>query len=265
MKLVLFTPFSAPEREVIYLLADYLRYVDPKIAQLTCNGAFSLCDLKKNRDTITCFACIAQQENFANWANIQTERLSSYLTPQDIEETKRWGVCLKDSELTNVVFNHLCLYPLCCDTFKERFNILEPNLENQNHVRYLRRLLVSGARMVVACDKFFREKLPEYIFLVNNNNYLTKIIQERASLFASLPVLFKWTTEETENNEVSNSFLEIKSPRLSEPYRCELMVDDVTNMRNNPAIWYAELISQVSGILSNLGLTDVQFKLPLGK
>lgn len=263
MKVAVFTPYSLLSHEagVIYLLANYLAdlYPESAVRQLKCNGAFSLCghDAERGwkRNVTSCLYCAVGQQRLATWAGIDSEELAKYLMPQDVEDTLRWGSLLHDADLLTAQFGDRILYDYCKGSFKDRFGTETPDLDNKNHLRVLRRLLVSAARMFLAAERFCKAGSPEHVFVPSDSDFLTTVFLDCAALHGAITTVFKW--------DLHSRMMTLKASATDDEYTCSLLLEDVTSMRSDPCTWSEELLSVVNEILSFLKLSDTQLTLPL--
>lgn len=261
MKLVVFTPYASLNCEtgVIHLIANYVQDLYPGVTQILCDGAFSFCNHDSEcawkRDIFTCFRCKAEQLALAKWGELNTKSISTYLMPKDIEETKRWISSIKDEELKDCKFQERPVYQYCESLFQERFGNIEPDVLNKNHVRVLRRIMLSVVRMQIASLNFFRNNAPEYVFVPISQDPLIKVFTECAKATRTNLVTFSW--------DMHTRMMTIQSKKSEKPFTCSLLLEDVTSTRPNPNTWSEELISVIAEILEYLGLSDTQLTLPI--
>ena len=261
MKLAVFTPFGMWSREtgVIYLLINYLEGIYPGILQLRCNGFMPCCALDAERgwrrNFDSCFNCISEQESLASWSRINSADLSKYLTPDDVVYAKRWVVSLNDGDLMTAEFNGQKLFDVCADLFKERFGDEQLNLSHKTQAQFLRQLLLCAARMQLASDRFYKQAMLSHIFLTADNDYMNLMLFSRAIEHNVTPVRFTW--------DLHTRMTSLKMASKEEEYSCDLLLDNITEMRSDPSTWASELLSVIRDMISYLGLSDTQLSLPL--
>ena len=235
IKLVVFTPYSSLNCEtgVIHLIANYIEDLYPGVVQLLCDGAFSFCshdsECAWKRDIFTCFRCKAEQASLAKWGGLNTKSISTYLMPKDVEETRRWLASIRDEELKDCKFQDFSVYPCCISLFQERFGNIEPDILNKNHIRVLRRILLSAVRMQVASVNFFRNNAPEYVFVPESQDPLIRVFTECAKASRTNLVSFNW--------EMHTRLMKIQSKKSEKAFTCSLLLEDVTSTRPIPSTW----------------------------
>jgi len=263
MKVCVFAPYAAYHQEVglISAVANYLASKFPEVAWLQCNGVFSLCERDAeaswNRNLSSCFRCMSQQQALFNWANLQPLRLSSFLSPEDIWESKRWIVNLSSEALLDAELKGVRLLDLCRETFYNRFGISDPDPKNKNHEQFLRRLALATLRACLSAAKFNNRFMPELSLVASGSDFLTASFQKQSLIQRRNVALFKW--------EVTQKAVIIKSPYRSETFKCEFLLEDVTSMRSDCSTWPAELLQVVKDILFYLDVPEDQMRLPLAR
>jgi len=263
MRIAVFAPFGSLSREsgILCLIANYLQHMYPDVLQLRCNGIFSLCDRDAERSwkrTLdSCLGCACDQSRLAAWSGVKSGSLSRYLLPRDIDETRRWLSSLGDEAPVTARFHEVPLFPLCQASFFNRFGVSTPDYRNKNHVRTVRRLLLSAARMMLATERFNKKYMPDVTLVADGSDYLTAVYVSRSKAQGAAPAVFRW--------DLHRRSTQIVHPRSGALYSCDLLLDNITAMRPDPCTWSPELLGIISEILSFLGLSDTQLTLPIAR
>jgi len=263
VKLVTYVPYGAASQEagVIYLLTNHLRARFADVHQLKCNGVFSLCDRDAetswNRKLVSCSSCMAQQRELAQWANIGSFELSRFLSPKEVQASKRWILEMEAKDLLTCEFHGANLFSLVEGSFFNRFSTRIPDLNNKLHEQYLRRLLLASLRAVLASGRFFRTHQPELSLLAGGDDFLSKsylleVLKRKGDI-----LLFKW--------EASARSIRIKQLSSGQEFLCGFILEDVTTMRPDPQTWPNELTSIVEEIVTCFGLAESQVRLPVAQ
>jgi len=262
MKIAVFTPFGSLSREsgIIYLLANYLQRIYPETLQLRCNGVFSICDRDGERSwkrsADSCLSCACDQEKLAAWSGIRSTCLSRYLAPREVDETRRWVLAGEDEKLQVLRFRENALYPFCLASFKSRFGV-EPDCRNKNHLHFLRRLMLSSARFMVACERFNKKFLPDLSLVPGGDDYLSALFVQKTKSQGGSPAVFRW--------DLHSRTITITNPRTSDLYSCDLFLENVTTLRPDAETWPRELLKMISDIVIFLGMSDTQLALPMAR
>lgn len=263
MRIAVFAPFACVSREagIMYLLANYLQHMFPEVLQLRCNGIVSVCDRDAERSwrrsLDSCLTCGCDQARLAAWSGVKSSALSRYLLPRDIDETRRWVESYDGESLLTARFHDTVLYPLVALSFRNRFGVDAPDPSNKNHTQLLKRLLLSAARMYIACDRFNKKFLADMSLVADGTDYLSAVFINRCSTQSSSPAVFRW--------DLHRRSTTITHPRNGGIYSCGLLLDNVAAMRPDPCTWSEELLGIISEMLSFLGLSDTQLALPIAR
>ena len=263
MRVIVHVPFGAVSQEagLIFILASYLRSMFPEVVHLRCNGIFSVCDRDGGahwqRDSDACFLCMREQLGLARWANIASEALSRCLLAQDVDMTRRLVVSTAVVDLLGLEFEGLCLLDLCRASFHRRFGTDQPDLQNKNHEQFLRRLMLSAARMCAAAKRFNHEFKPEIVLVAGGRDYISRSLVEVCRRDGYQPVVFRWDTK--------GGGINIVHPHTHQVMACDLLLDGITTMRPDIATWPKELIGILQQILDFLDISDRQLTLAIGK
>ena len=263
MRTAIFVPFGSLSQEagVISLVANYMKTTFPEVVQLACNGVFSLCDRDSennwSRDIHSCARCMADQSRLAGWAALDSLRLSSFLSPEDISESKRWVLSLSAVELMEAEFKGARLFDLCSGTLESRFTSAQIDPKNKNHEQFLRRVMLATLRMCIATRKFNNRFMPELTLVAGSDDFLARSFAAHSKLQGRLAAVFKW--------EVSTRAVRVMHPRTESSYSCDFVLQDVTSMRAEPKTWPLELLQVVRELMFFLGVPQDQLSLPLAR
>lgn len=259
MKIAFHSPFGsiAQESGLVYLLANYLTSVagdlpTHDLLQLQCNGAFSLCDRDAERDwkrgLHSCLSCMKDQETLAAWSKIPFVRLTSFLTPDDIERTKRWALVLNPERLDEAEFDGMNMALLVESTLRLRGRSLgERSVVDSQQVQ--RRLMLSAARMIIASHRFLSSYEPDKVFVTSGRDFLTGCLARVCENRHVPLVTFQWRVEDRA--------IAIVPSDGSEPMRCELMLEGLPLLRSDHRTWSATLVTILDSILDYLKLPRV--------
>lgn len=263
MKIPIFVPFGSHSQEagLMYLLANFLKATYPEVVQLRCNGMFSVCDRDVDsswtRTVSSCFTCIADQKALSDWSGLPVQDFSSFLTPEDIRETKEWATALAAADLTTAEFRGMPVFEICRETFAIRFGASEFESRNKNHEQFLRKLLVSATRACLAAQRYHGSYSPDICLVSGGRDYMTQGFVTFSRAMKRDVAVFRW--------DVASRAIQITHPRNEKTLSCELVPEGVLGMRSDYKTWPAELVSIVQGILNFLELSGGQLKLPISR
>lgn len=256
MKIALFSPYGTVGQEagILYLLALFLNSEGFEIEQLGCNGIFSLCDRDEvsdwKRSLSSCLDCKSEQRNLAEWSNIAGVSLSSFLHPQEVESTRRWMLKLRVEDLCTAEFDGSRLWDLAMGTYEKRFGTRQPDLSNKQHEYFLRRLILSTARMKLLMKRYLRTAQPDLTFLADNGGFLSTVYQTQSELDKTPVARFKWSS--------GSRLVTISHSEVPEVYQCEILLDNVARMRRDVSSWPEELNTLLNEIVQFLGVERPQ-------
>ncbi|MBX7143327.1 MAG: hypothetical protein K1X79_02640 [Oligoflexia bacterium] len=263
MKISVFVPFGSQSQEsgLMYLLANYLKAFFPEVVQLRCNGAFSLCDRDADsswtRNIVSCFTCMNDQRALSSWSGIPVQDLSSFLSPDDISQTKRWALALTPANFQQAALGSTKIFELCRESFMNRFGFTEPDPANKNHEQFLRRLLLATARMVLAARRYHMKFAPDLSLISGGGDFLTRTFQSEARACGRDVALFHW--------EVAQRAIQIHHPRERKMLACELVPEGIRGMRSDTKTWPHELVTIMAEIMKFLDLEGGQLRLPIAQ
>ncbi|MCO6432299.1 MAG: hypothetical protein J5J00_15705 [Deltaproteobacteria bacterium] len=261
MKIALHAPFGSLNLEggLMYLIANYLRGSGHEVAQLRCNGTFSLCDrdgeTSWKRSLDSCLKCSSEQRSLASWGEIAVKDLSSFLTPGEIVDSRRWLLSTPREQLESLSLRGISLYNLCRGSFAARFGTETPDLNNRKHEPMTRRMLLSAARMCLATRRFLNHFSPEVLLVAGGRDYITRSLLVQAEMQKREYVLFSMDSSQRSIN--------IHHPREDKTLACHLLLTDVTMMRADIKTWPPEVVSEIESVLGFLHIFQAQMSLPL--
>lgn len=256
MKIALFSPYGALSQEtgLLYVLGNYARRFSPDIVQVRCNGIFSMCDRDAERgwtrSMSTCFRCIGEQRDLARWSGAGVAELSRYLTPLDIESTKRWIVGVPTEQLPWASFDGQNFYALALGSWQNRFDVSRPDLANPLHEQTLRRFMLSASRAYRAAGAFLEQESPNVTFVAGGEDFLSRAFVAQARALKFDAVVCAW--------DVARRAVMVSHPRREETVPCGLLLDGLVDMRSDAATWSPDLIRILDELLAFLDITEPQ-------
>lgn len=245
----------------MYLLANYLKVSFPEVVQLRCNGVFSLCDRDADsswtRGMASCFTCMSDQRALSSWSGVPVQDLSSFILPDDVTETKKWVLSLRDDQLLAAEFRGVSVYEVARESFANRFGSVAPDLANKNHEQYLRRLLLAAVRMSIAANRYHSKFAPDMSLVAGGRDYLTRAFVMQGRALRRDVSTFRW--------DVNQRAIQIAHPREKKLLSCELVPEGIRGMRSDTRTWPSELTTIMNEIGAFLGLDSSQLSLPIAQ
>ncbi|RMG41452.1 MAG: hypothetical protein D6719_08520 [Candidatus Dadabacteria bacterium] len=263
MRIAIHTPFGTLSQEagVIYLLGNYLKDTCSDIVQLRCNGVFSMCDRDAERSwkrsIHSCAACNCDQRSLAAWSGVSGDEISRYLTPDDIERTRRWVMKLSSDALLTAEFDGVNLFSLCTHSFRTRFGVAECDMRNKQHEQVVRRLVLAAARMWLASKSFIRKFRPDISLVAGGEDFISRAYLRRAQHLNNPVALFRWN--------IGARHLQIFHPYRDESMPCDILLEGIASMRADSKTWPEELLSILQEILLFLEIDESQLQLPIAR
>jgi len=252
MKIALFAPYGALSQEtgLIYLLGNYLRRTFPQVVQLRCNGLFSMCDRDAERGWTRslsgCFRCLGEQRDLARWSGVTVEELSRYLSPNDIEATKRWILGVATDQLPWTNFDGQNFYSLALGSWQNRFNVSRPELANPLHEQILRRFMLSASRAYRAAETFHARVGPRLTLVAGGGDFLSRSFVAQAQAAKHDVAVCTW--------DVSKRAVMVSHPRREAVVPCGLLLDRLVDMRGDPSTWSRDLVGILDELLAFLDI-----------
>lgn len=263
MKISVFVPFGSQSQEsgLMYLLANFLKVSFPEVVQLRCNGVFSMCDRDADTSWVrgmqSCFSCMSDQRALSAWSGVPVQDLSSFLLPDDVTESKRWVLSLKDHELIRAEYKGSAVFDVARESFVNRFGTQTPDLANKQHEQYLRRLLLSAVRMSIAAQRYHTKFAPDMSLVAGGRDYLTRAFVNQGRALRRDVSTFRW--------DINQRAIQISHPRDKKILACELVPEGIRGMRSDTRTWPSELSTIMTEIAHFLGLESDQLALPIAQ
>lgn len=263
MTVLVHTPYgsSCKESSLIYLFSNYLKTINYPVIQLTCNGAFSLCDRDEEegwkRQVDSCLRCIKDQKNLAEWSGSQTMDLSKFISSDEVIATRRAINRFAVSQLQSAAYEGISLYEICLASFKQRYPGSLPDLSNKKHEQLLRRYLLSAARMCMASKRLLNTIRPEISLVSSGDDYITRSLIEQTKRLKFTAVIFKMDIHE-------RCIKVINTARQTE-FSSPLVVNEVIGMRPDVDTWPPQLMQLMQDIARFLDVSASQISLPLAQ
>jgi hypothetical protein len=252
MRIAIHAPYGSSSEEVglLYLLVKYAHKFGHEFVQLRCGGTFATCDRDADthwkRDIATCFSCIQDQRELAQWAEITASDLSSNLAPNDLLETRKWVSFAHLDDLTTASYHDITPFPLVKGSFKNRFGIEVPNIGHKHHEQVVRRLLLSGVRASLAARRFFERYAPELILIVGGDDFISASVAAESKRKNIPQAVFKWDLHARQ--------VKVSSPKRDQEFSCSLVLNGLPTMRTDIRTWPPEVLSIVEEITAFLDL-----------
>lgn len=263
MKIISFTPYALQTREagLITMIANYMRAYDLPVTQIRCNGVVPTCDRDASegwqRSATSCLSCMAEQSKLGRWGEQQVEDLSPYVTPADVDDTKRWMLRLGKLELLGAEFEGLPLSRYCRSSFNARFGTDRPDIMNRATELTVRRMLLSAARMTRAVRRFAQTQRPDYALIASGEDYLSAAFSASLRDRRVKVSVFAW-------NKINNEIV-VENPVSGKVASYPLVFDDITQLRKDLRTWPTELTRLLEEVLAFIDLAPSQVSLPLAR
>ncbi len=263
MKIVVVVPFGSHSQEsgLLYLLANFLRGTYPEVIQLRCNGMFSVCDRDVDnswtRGINSCFACMADQRALSDWSGLPVQEFSSYLSPDDIRNSKQWASTLPSTQLDQAEFRGVPVFEICRQSFANRFGTAQYDVNNKSHEQFLRKLLISAVRASLATQRYQQSYAPDISLVGGGADFITASFVNVVRGMKRDVSVFRW--------DMQTRSIRITHPRTDKTFSCELVPEGVLGMRSDTKTWPRELNGIVQEVLEFLGIAGNQLKLPMNR
>lgn len=263
MRSVIFVPYGSVSNEagVLALLGRYLNSIYPNVSFLICDGLFSVCDrdaeISWQREPHSCSRCMSDQRNLAAWAGISVQRLSNYISFDEIQNSRRWALELPSEEIMSASYKGLRLGELLSGTFSNRLGLTRPDLANKNHEQFLRRISLATLRACIAFDRFNNRFMPNLSLVAGGDDFLSaSFVAQSKSQGCYVSVC---------HGDISSRSVVLTHPRSSERYNLEFFLRDLRAMRSDISTWPEELVEMLRGALVFYGISDTQLTLPIAR
>jgi hypothetical protein len=251
MKLAIFSPYGSFHREsgLMYLVANYLDKQGGDVAQLRCDGALPACGRDKKHESgrtpFSCLQCMGEQKALAQWANIKSRDLSSYIVPDDVLKSAQWISSIGRPDLFRIEFRGVRLWEVCEQEFQARWNIESLEKISPLQERDLRALYVSYVHTVVSSERFIASWKPTLNFVVGSADPLAKAYLSQVRRGGGDAAVFAY--------DATTESISVESLKNGEKYTTTLVIPEATEMRAEPRTWAPELTAIVNEMLSFLG------------
>lgn len=262
MSILLLSPTGQrdPESGLLYLVGRYLSGREHKVSQLLCNGVFSSCDRDSDqnwrRTVRSCFQCMREQSELANWSGVGSERLSLGVSPEVVQESARTVNALAADALTKLVYRGVEIFPLVEGSFSNRFGCSAPDLNNKAHDRFLRSLLLSAMRLFAASETLISRASPSMLLVPANNGFIPAVI---SAVMRERDV----AVIEFEAN-ISKRCVELKHLQGMQRHECPLLIEDLLSLRTDSKTWSPDLLGILGEVEVFLGLSSERLALAGG-
>lgn len=251
MKLAVFSPYGVYGREtgVLYLVVNYLLRQGAEGMQLRCDGAVRACgrDQKHgwNRTLFTCSRCMAEQKATSDWASMRAKTVSSFLLPDDIQQSQKWISSVPKEALRQSEFRGVPLWEICRDEFEARFPDVDPTTFNYMQEQALRDQYLSVVHAMVGIDRFVSTVSPTLHLISGGKDALSKAYRTIASRGRFEGAVFWYDTQE--------EVVAVESLLTGARYNTKLILDNITTMRSDPKTWAPEVTAIMHEMLTFLG------------
>ena len=256
MKILVHAPFGTASEEtgLLYLVLKYLRRTYPEITQLRCGGTFSICDRDADtfwkREVSTCFRCIQDQKDLAQWGELGTTDLSSHLIPEELIRTRKWIAFAKTEELLALRYEDIHPYPLVRGSFRVRFGVEEPNLSNKHHEQIIRRQLLSAVRAILSTRRYLARGLPDLALIVKGDDFISASVGSECDRAGVATSRFRWDIESRQ--------VHVSHSARPDRFLCSLVLNGLPTMRTDMKTWPPEILTIVHEVSQFLGIDPNQ-------
>ncbi len=263
MTVIVHAPFGLSHKEssLIYLFANYLKTINISVSQVSCNGAFSLCDKDEEtgwkRTIDSCMNCLHNQKSLASWSDVASLDLSKFINTDEIILTRRVINEMQVSDFKKMKFGNISIFDLCIESIRLRIGNINPDFNNKRQEQLIRRFMLSAVRMCMAVKRIVNIKRPDMSLIVSGEDYITRAYLEQAKVLKSRAILFKMDLHER--------CIKIHNSTDSSVFTCPMMINDVTTMRADVNSWPKELTAMMYDIAEFLDVSDSQISLPLAQ
>ncbi len=251
MKLAIFSPYGSFHREsgLMYLVANYLDKQGGDVAQLRCDGALPACGRDKKhqsgRTPFSCLQCMGEQKALAQWSNIKSRDLSSYIVPDDALKSAQWISSIGKADLFRIEFRGVRLWDVCEREFQARWTLESLEKMSPAQERDLRALYVSYVHTAVSAERFLSAWKPTLHFVVGSFDPLAKAYLSQVRRGDANAAIFTY--------DAATEAITVESLKSGETYTTTLIIPEATEMRADPRTWAPELTAIVNEMLSFLG------------
>jgi hypothetical protein len=188
---------------------------------------------------------MGEQKALAQWANIKSRDLSSFIVPDDALKSAQWISSMSKTDLYRIEFRGVRLWDISENEFQARCNIESLEKISPAQERDLRALYVSYVHTVVSSERFVASWKPTLHFVVGSNDPLAQAYLSQARCADVEVAVFSC--------DAIGESITVESLKTGEKYTTTLIIPDATEMRADPRTWAPELTAIVNEMLSFLG------------
>jgi hypothetical protein len=252
MRVALFSPYGSegPDSGLMFLIAAYLKFIGTEVAVLECDGASAVCGRDKpgaRRDFAFCARCRAEQRTLERWGEFPVERLSSYLEPEEAEQTLRWVVGLPDEGLEKAEYRGIVLRDLVNANFRQLHGGERPD-GSSDQTASLRTLIVESMRLFLAVRSFYGVYEPDLVLVPESEDYYFQVARAQADMEKRKTVLIR--------GDAGSRATTILHPDKRTLLTCDWVFGELSGMRKDCSTWPKEMLQLIREILSFLGIPE---------
>ena len=197
------------------------------------------------------------QRELAAWADLSVADLSSFMSPHDLTETRKWISFVAVDTLPEASFKGIMPYPLIRGSVKNRFGVDEPQLHNRHHEQMVRRLMLSAVRTSLAARRFNEQFRPNLLLVAGGEDFISRSVSAQ-SRSSGIPVsLVRWN--------MSERAVKILHPHKDEMFSCALVLEGLSTMRGEVKTWPLELLTIIEDLSKFLGIDAHQLPLEMAR
>ncbi|WP_456324627.1 glycosyltransferase family 2 protein [Desulfonauticus submarinus] len=184
MKILCFSPYAKWKLHALYeiTIAHALKLRGSEVNFITCDGAFSECDIfwqsTNPRQPNSCLQCQAEVANLFYMMDMPYKGISLFLNPEDFQQAKSLVNNAKD--LKNIIIGGVNIYDLIKSSVHSHFRCNKIDLKDKSTEDTVRRYLYSGILAFKALSRAITFYNPDVLLLFNGRMYLTRIAFELA-------------------------------------------------------------------------------------
>lgn len=245
MKVAVHMPLGKahPESGLMVALSNYIASAGHEVLHYVCDGIFQHCERdlegEGERGLKSCFKCMREKNQFSEWAKMKDFGISSFLGPSDIENARQQVFTLGMQELKDLSEQGIRLRA-------HESQAIFRKLCDEKGQDFLRTNLVSLILATRAAKMFHDICQPELSLVASGRDFMSRTFLEFSKDNSKPVSLFTWA--------VSNRGIEISHPAKAESLACEIVLQEVTNMRTDVRTWPSDLTDVLDSILDFLGI-----------
>jgi len=254
MKTVFFAPYGRlhPEVGFLFVLARYLQPLTTDLMQLRCDGMLQHCGrddaLLRPRGLRSCFECMREQRDLAQWAGLPLRQLGMYLTPDEVRESEKWVMGLQAQELLTVEYLGLNLFQL---------SRLPAQSGGALPEAVVRQRLLGTLRLCLSMRRFLSREQPRVVLYAHGDDSMSRVLDVQAA--RQQQEAFRFGLD-----SVGRS-LQVRRRSDGAELTVPLVVEALDRVRTDVKSWPKELVSQLDEVLAFIGFGDTQLILPMAR